>query len=378
MICKDCGKTFQFPLYSFNGTPVCPHCKKETLTVAITKENEEYYNLSRIAFLRYLSPKSTRMDYGEKQRPSEALKKAQGYCQISASQGNPYALLQMGYLLEKFRSESKTEIERIRLAIVYYRALCYCDAEFINAEKGATELTKDEFTKLKIEAGKKLLKLCLKYSALLKTSPQDDYKKNKDKLNAKYSTVYFNEDDSSQSEPFNKVETLINILLSSRSKTKAPLFGVFLLSAEQYQALFTVSENERLSATAKLIKKDPDFLRYMPCDKTGRAQSDKARVFIRLANVERAVSLADSLTEGNYVYLYFFNTYGKHQYLNKKQMLTVKKQLEEDNYALLLSLVNYISEDTAVFFDDDIEQFKTGKNAYGAVAKLIESICAIN
>ncbi len=378
MICKTCGKNFQFPLYSFNGTPVCPHCKKEVLTLAVSKENEEYYNLSQIAFLRYLSPKSANRTVGEKLKPIEALKKAQRYCQISASLGNPFAILQMGYLLEKFRSENKNELERIRLAIVYYRTLCYCEEEAVATEKGANEISQEQFTALKIEAGKRFLKICSKYSSLLKTLPQDDYKRNKERLNAKYSTAYFEDAESSQNTPFNKVEAVVNILTSSRSKAKAPLFGVFLLNANQYKALFETNGNESTSAVAKLIKKDPDFLRYMLCDKSGRVKDDNARVFSRLASVERATSVADNLTEDSFLYLYFFNMYGKHPYLNKKQMQTVKRELENDDYALLLSLVNYVSEDSAVFFDDDIEQFKTNKHASGAVTKLIESICAIN
>jgi uncharacterized paraquat-inducible protein A len=59
MICKNCGSKFSNPLYLYNGSSTCPRCKKEILTISalsVTKENQEYYNLSEIAFLRYLSP----------------------------------------------------------------------------------------------------------------------------------------------------------------------------------------------------------------------------------------------------------------------------------------------------------------------------------
>jgi hypothetical protein len=377
MICKNCGSKFSNPLYLYNGSSTCPRCKKEILTISalsVTKENQEYYNLSEIAFLRYLSPKSVNGTTAEKTSQAELLVKAHYYCQLSAEQGNPHAIMQMAYLLEKFRSESKNELERIRLAIEYYGALCYSELNFVKSEKGAKEISQEEFTLLKVEAGKKMLKLCKKYSALLKSSTRYDYKKNKERLTALYKTASFQDDDFSLATSFNKVDTLIDILSSSRSKTKAPLFGVFFLSAEQFKLLLEKKGGNEQSVVAKLISKDPDFLRYMICDKTGRVASDSDRFFNRIASVKIANEVVETLKEEDYIYLYFFNAYGKHNYLTGKQIQTVKRELEENDQALLLSLVNYISEDTAVFFDDDIEQFKSGKNAHGVVTELIKSV----
>ena len=377
MICKNCGNKFASPLYLYNGSSTCPRCKKEILTISalkVTKENEEYFNLSKIAFLRYLSPKSVNGTTAEKMSQVELLNKAQYYCQLSATLGNPHAIMQTAYLLERFRSENKNELERIRLAIEYYSALCYSELNFVKGENGAKELSQDEFILLKVEAGKKLLKLCSKYSALLKSSIRYDYKKNKERLNALYKTASFQDDDFSPSVNFNKVDSLIDILSSSRSKTKAPLFGVFFLSAEQFKLLFAKKNGGVQSVVSKLVSKDPDFLRYMICDKEGKVSSDSARFFNRIASVKIANEVVENLQDEDFVYLYFFNAYGKHNYLTGKQIQTVKGELEENDQALLLSLVNYISEDTAVFFDDDIEQFKSGKNAYGATTELIKSV----
>lgn len=377
MICKNCGNKFSFPLYLYNGSSTCPRCKKEILTIntlAVTRENEEFYNLSQIAFLRYLSPKSINAAKVEKFSPAETLNKTHYYCQLAATQGNPHAILQMSYLLEKFRSENKNELERIRLAIEYCSALCYSELNFVKGENGAKELSQDEFLVLKVEAGKRLLSLCQRYATLLKSSARYDYKKNKERLTALYKTASFQDDTLSINESFNKVDSLIDILQSSRSKTKAPLFGVFLLSAEQFKSLITKKSGGATSKVANLISKDPDFLRYMICDNEGRVASDSDRFFNRIASVNIANEVVEILTEEDYVYLYFFNCYGKHPYLTNKQIQVVKKELEENDQALLLSLVNYISEDTAVFFDDDIEQFKTGKNAYGAATELIKSV----
>ncbi len=370
MVCKLCKRKFHLPLNLFNGQAVCPHCKNQLVAVSaleITKENEEQFALSKIALLRYLSPKSWKVS-NMNVAGVNLLEKAMEYCDVAAKSGNPKAIFQMAYLLEYFQTENKNQVESIRLAFGYYSALCYNELTSVRREDGAKEFSSQEFLDLKISAATNLLRICSTYAALLKSSGgYYDYKMNKERLSALYKGVKFPENQALNT--FNKVNTVYNTLMASRSRTKAPLFGVFMLSVGQMQELFSIKDK----ACKKLISKSPDLLYYMPCDKNGRVQ-EMDRYFSRIASVEIADRVLEEQRARGYMYLYFFNTSGKHPYLNIKQMQTVKAELERDDQALLQSLVSYISSDMMVFFDDDIERYKIRNSAHGAVEKLIDCV----
>ncbi len=377
MVCNACNRKFRLPLNLFNGQVVCPHCKNELLEInslQVTKENEELYNLSKIALLRYLSPKSFKEEKSDITRAA-LLKLAIEYCDHSAKSGNPKAIAQMAYLLEYFPNEHKNQVEAIRLAFGYYAALCYNELVSVPVKEGAKEFSTEEFFELKTSAGRNLLRICATYSALL-TGPSYDYKKNKERLNA--SPVYKAKnmrfaDEQVLTGSFNKVAAVHNTIDATRSKTRAPLFGVFKLSATQVKELFSADEGEQNSCF-KLIDKSPDFLHYMICDKNGKVRRDEDRYFSRLANIELAEKLCADLKESDYVFFYFFNTSGKHPYLNGKQMQQVKHEIEMDDQALLFSLLSGISDDMAVFFDDDIEMYKNRQSVHGAVERLIDCV----
>ncbi len=377
MVCNTCNRKFRLPLNLFNGQVVCPHCKTELLEInnlQVTKENEELFNLSKIALLRYLSPKSFKEEKSDITRAT-LLKLAIEYCDNAAKSGNPKAIAQMAYLLEYFPNETKNQVESIRLAFGYYAALCYNELVSVPAKEDAKEFTAEEFFELKMSAGRNLLRICATYSALL-TGPSYDYKKNKERLNT--SPIYMAKnihfaDEQVLTGSFNKVAAVLNTIDATHSKTRAPLFGVFKLSASQVKELFAV-DDEGKNVCFKMIDKSPDFLHYMICDKNGKVHRDEDRYFSRLANIELAERLCTDLKENDFVFFYFFNTSGKHPYLNGKQMQQVKRELETDDQTLLFSLLSGISDDMAVFFDDDIEMYKNRQSVHLAAERLIDCV----
>ncbi len=378
MICKVCGRKFLTPLYLFNGQTTCPHCKTELLEVSkleITKQNEELYALSQIAFFRYLSPRSVDDNKAAKPTVSSAklYESAFEYCQKAAEQGHPKAISQMAYMLEHFQSQSKNQLERIRNAFEFYAALCYCDLETVKCEDGVPEFTAQDFLKLKTDAGRNLLKLCKVYAIILKSSIRYDYQTNKERLSKKYANEYFLEDEVGANE-YNKVLSAFDILASSRSKSRAPLFGIFFLSASQAKELFLLEGDKEHISCKKLIDKSPDFLRCRICNANRSALNANDTQFQRLASADRLNGVLEKLKDDQYLTLFFFNTLGRHQYLNGNQMKQIRKAFGEDDQALLIELVKVISEDVAVFYDDDIVQYKKGNHFSGAIESLINSV----
>ncbi len=376
MICAKCKKEYKTALMLFNGQTTCPFCKEEQLSVSdlvINRKNQELFSLSQIAFFRYLTDgKKGEVTASEPSlSKAELLKKAIELCMKSASLGHPKAILQTAYLLENFNKEDMNEQERILLACENYHALCFSDKRSVPIKQNAAEFTEKEFLDLKIYAGKNLLRVCKTYKNVLSNSNKFNYEKVLSRLRTIYKTVAFDEALESEGQKKNKPKSVFDILVSSRNKTRAPLFGLLFVSASEFKEVCQ-KQLENGTTVRKLVAKDKDFLRYSICNANGDL---KDLYFSRLASPEALDALLQELDGSNdYLYLFFFNKHGKHAYLNGNQIKTVKGELEKNEQSLLLSLVGKVSGDVSVFFDDDIVQFKNGKNISKAVEDLIESI----
>lgn len=380
MICSKCKNKISSPLYLFNGQTTCPICKNELLSfesLYITQENEELYKLSKIALSRYLSPNSCAVEKAGKTdlTASELLDRAIDFCSQSARQGNPKAIYQLGYIYEYFSQKNKSKVERIKSAFEFYACICYNDSNSIKIDKNADVFSDKEFYDLKITASKSLLRIASQYSSILSSSNRYDYETNKNRLISIYGNDLF-EEQLLRDDGASNVETIFNALLSTRSKTRAPLFGSFLLSASEVKALFEMVDASTNLSVRKLVKKSPDFLRYTICDIDGRYGNDDV-YYDRVANENRIDDLLNTVEDKNYVYFFFFNSFGKHQYLNGRQMQKVKKYLEENDQTLLKKITQTVTERINVFYDDDVKQFMTGKNIkYSTIEQIVDFICS--
>ena len=287
---SNCGKSFNKPLELYNGAVVCPHCKKElsvVSTIKLTEKNKELYNLSELYLFRYLSPKSQDNNAWKllKLKPAELLELAIENCRQSAKEGNPYATYKMGYYNQFFLETKRSENDRIRVAFNYYASLCYCELKKPKIDMGATPMTEDEFDYLKRQAGVALLNLYSHHSKALKGTSKYDYEKNKQRLVALYGNLPVQETIGT-TRSGSRIKNVFNVISSCLSKTRAPLWGLFLLTGAEFKNLFTMKKytKDKKPELYKLIAKGIE-LRYLPCDNEGLISKDiDDRYFINLVD----------------------------------------------------------------------------------------------
>ncbi len=377
MICtnKNCQKKINEPLELFSGDTACPHCKTKLSVVpkfAFTKRNDELFTLSELYFLRYLSPDS----YNEKAKKllsvsrAGLLSRAIEFCTAAVKEGNPKAVSRMAYYNEHYLEKTRSESDRIRLAFEYYYAICSCQATNVTTEKGVKGFTEVEFQAFKKQAAVSMAKLFYLHPHVFKGRSR--YESKKVEIEAIYGTLSFSSSDESRTVT-NKAKYLHGILLSCFGKERAPLFGLYKICGGDLRELF---EKMNMKSTkfrydfSKLLSKGVE-MRYTLADNKGMVSEDS--YFSRFASDSAVRDLLSTISDSDSLYLYFFNTHGKHQYLSEGQMNRVKKDIAKENHSLLIELIDYSARDY-LFYDDDIHFFKKGWSAKGCAKKLVESV----
>ena len=377
---NNCGKTFAKPLELYNGALVCPHCKKELSVVSefkITERNQELYKTSELYLYRYLSPKSQDIHKGNalKLKPEEMVNLAIENCRQAAKEGNPYAVYRMGYYNEYFLENKRSENNRIRVAFSYYASLCYCEQKLPKIEQGADAVSEDEFENLKRQAGIALINLYTNYSSALKGPNKYDYEKNKQRLTSLFGDLTI-EQGVVNRRSGGRIKGVFKVISSCLNKSRAPLWGLFLLTGAEFKNLFAIKkyEKDKKAEVYKLISKGVE-LRYLPCDNEGNIVRDlDERYFINLVNEDKIKEFLSEIKDDDNFYLYLFNPKGGHQYLSNAQIKRLRKKLAENSYDAVCSLIDYSAQEY-LFFDDDIVAFKKGGKIERCVDLLIEKIC---
>lgn len=377
---NNCGKTFANPLELYNGALVCPHCKRELSLVSdfkLTERNQELFNLSELYLYRYLSPKSQDQTKGNalKLKPEEMVSLAIENCRQSAKEGNPYAAYKMGYYNEYFLETKRSENDRIRVAFNYYSSLCYCEAKKPKVEQGVAPMSEEEFEYLKHQAGVALLNLYSSYSRALKGATRYDFEKNKQRLTSLYGDLGV-EQNIMNKRAGSRIKSVFKVISSCLNKTRAPLWGLFLLTGDEFKNLFTLKKyaKDKKPEVYKLIAKGIE-LRYLPCDSQGSITKDiDERYFINLVNEDKIREFLAEIRDDDNFYLYLFNPKGAHQHLSNSQIKRVGKKLADNSYEAVCSLIDYSAQEY-LFFDDDIVVFKKGSKIERCVDLLIEKIC---
>ena len=376
----DCGKIFATPLELYNGALLCPYCKRELSVVTkfkLTVRNQELYNISEIYLYRYLSPNSqdnVKTNVANLTR-EEMLDLAIENCRQAAKEGNPYAAYKMGYYNECFLENKRSENDRIRVAFNYYASLCYCETKKLSIETGATQMTEEEFTYLKHRAAISLLNLYAHYSKALKGVNKYDYEKNKQRIVSLYGELAV-EENGVNKKTGSRIKSVFSVISSCLNKTRAPLWGLFLLTGAEFKNLFTIKKyaKDKKAEVYKLITKGIE-LRYLPCDNEGVIARDRDdRYFINLPNEDRIKEILSTVKDDDNFYLYLFNPKGGHEYLTNSQIKKIGKKLAEDSYEAVCTLIDYSAQEY-LFFDDDIVVFKKGGKIEKCVDLLVEKIC---
>ncbi len=378
MICtnKSCGKKFNVALDLFNGISTCPHCKKELTVIhdfKITQHSEALYNLSELYFFRYLSPQSYKptVDGVLALSPAQLLEKAIEICSEAAKDGHPKAVYKMGYYNEHYLDTSKSESDRMRKAFDYYSAICFYDKNSVPTEKSVKSFSGDEFEAFKRNAATCLLNLLTKYPRAFKGANKYDYETNNQRIISMYGAVSVNKK-FKKSKNVGKSKSIRQILTSCFSKERAPLFGLFFLGADDLKDLFDSKKTEKGKQNfLKFISKGLD-VRFLQCNSEGVVESGE-RYFTRFKSEDKLKQFISEIANGEFYYLYFFNTHGKHAFLSNSMMEKVKTELQRDDYELIGRLIDFQMLEY-LFFDDDIMQFKKG-GIRGSSERLIDYVC---
>lgn len=379
MICtnKNCGKKFNTPLDLFNGISVCPRCKKELAASSdfkITRRSEETFNNSQLYYYRYLSSSDVTKSNNDKlialSKP-QLLEKAIELCSKAADDGNPKAVFRMGQYNEYYLDTSKSETERMRKAFDCYSAVCFYEKNSVETEKAVKTLTIEEWEGFKRNAAVCLLNLLAKNPNAFKGANKYDYEINSKKLTAIYGTLNVNSR-VKKSKNLAKAKSIRQILTSCLSKERAPLFGLYFLTADELKSVFDFKKTEKGKQNfIKFISKGLD-VRFLPCTADGLTVDDDG-YFTRYKSEDRLKKFVRQVENNEYYYMYFFNTHGKHAYLSPSVMEKVKNELQRNDCELLCKLIDYQSLEY-LFFDDDVVAFKKG-GIRGSVERLIDYVC---
>lgn len=384
MICTNgkCGKKFKTPLDLFNGIQACPYCKQQITDVRefkFTTSNEKLYNLSELYYLRYLSPNSysTETQKTLSYSKTELLDNAIKICSVSAKEGNPLAVYKMGYYNEHYFETAKSESDKVRIAFDYYAELGYSQSKKVTTEKRVKGLTDDEFALLKRNSAIAMLGLISKYPSAFKGDKEYVSKYNIDfnlnKIKKLYGDISINDVVITKTATVNKGKSLNNILKSCFSKERAPLFGLFFVSFEDFKKAFASEGNDKRKQNyVKFLSKGFD-VGYLECDEEGNVSHSESRYFTRLNEISLKQFVLDEENKDKYFYLYFFNSHGKHNYLSSGKMEKIKKELASNEYELVGRLIDFGLLEY-LFFDDDIVYFKKASLS-GVVEKLINYVC---
>lgn len=365
MICEKCKRSFERPLELYNGDWACPLCH-ESLTLSnirlvVTDETEELFKMSEVCYLRALkTPPADKKAY------SDLLTKAVDFCKEAAHRGHPKALLRLAYLYDAgyFSIDGS---EAFRLAYDYYKAVWKGKINDMRGSKANADYS---------EGGVKVRKSAARlYLNLLKNAPPkmrslDRYRYDSELRAVKDAGLYESGGDSASYGVIagDRAGRICEILDSCFSKERAPLFGLMMVSSEEFSALAKMTETGRTGVRNKLLRIAEKVDLYLVDVTSG---------------IPRAVRNTGDLAvaDGNYC-LYFFNTQGRHA-LSGGKMNAVRKSLQRGDsvtdFARVNELISIISRGEEycdyVFGDDDITVHKSKTESVGhALGDLIKTV----
>lgn len=365
MECEKCKRQFERPLELYNGDWACPLCHESlalsNIRLVVTDDTEALFKMSEVCYLRALkTPPADRKTY------SDLLTKAIDCCKEAAHQGHPKALLRLGYLYDAgyFSVDGS---EAFRLAYDYYKAVWRGKINDMRGSKANADYS---------DGGIKVRKSAARlYLNLLKNAPPkmrslDRYRYDLEVRAVKDAGLYEEGGDA----PYygvvagDRAARICEVLESCFSKERAPLFGLMMVTAEEFAALAKMTETGRTGTRYKLLR-----------------IAEKVDVYLIdvTSGVPKAVRNASDLAvaDGNYC-LYFFNTQGKHA-LSGGSMNAVRRSLERGDsvtdFARVNELISIISRGEEycdyVFCDDDIIVHKSKAESAGhALGDLIKTV----
>lgn len=365
---KECNKVIEQPLELYNGEWACPYCRTIMGNImtdfVITKENDQIFQLAESCYYAWLD---AAVHTREGSRNTSMLNKAIELTREAAATGNPEAAVRLGYYYDKDYTEvNKSEVSRCRAAYAYYSAVCFADINKFKAEKDVTET--HDFAKLRERAARYMLKMLASAPEELTKIQKFNYNDNADKVKKQLNMDIPPVEESGGVKP-SAQQQAFDKLRSCFSRQKAPLFGIFKLSGEEFKALAAIKSAG--DGVIKFIKRGV-FLAVAPANENGKVDDG---TFEALKN-ERAFNeyLQYSVEEENDYWLFFFNEKGGHRFYGKFALDKIRKALTAADYELVAAFIESWAGEDLTFLDDDIYMCKDKTTIKNAVSRLEDAV----
>lgn len=365
MICRNCNKQIARPLELYNGDWACPLCKKvlnvKSVDVTVTAENDETFKLSELCYLRALkrlAEKPGAMQY------DMLIETAVEYCRIAARQGNPKALVRMGYYYE-YGYLTADATESMRLAYEYYRAV-WSSSPAVEYKSDDPDYA-DNCRKLRDIAANRYLDIIKRIPGSHNGSGDLGYRDEKQKILAKGLSV--TDDDMDDALGMDRISHVMGVLQSCFSSDRSPLFGIMRLSEGEFGTLRAVTDGGSKGA-AKIVRFAKKITVVLFDVNDGSFKTIKTADNCNAVDGDRAY------------YLYFFNENGDHG-ISKRACAKIGKVLRKSDvfgeYARVKRLIEEMGRSVCIsdyiFGEDDVLMYKSRFESYDhATDDLINSV----
>jgi hypothetical protein len=168
------------------------------------------------------------------------------------------------------------------------------------------------------------------------------------------------------------------ILISTVSKQRAPLFGAFCMRVgeivELYKRPMPGKETKIPSAIYWLTTNKKLLLAYID---RNMVDSDE-EPFKRLSTQRSVESMVKEHSSEDFVWIFFFNHNGAHKYLNSsgKREKVLDKIFGRTGTDLLKNMLQNGNQMQYTFYDDDIFYFVKQNNFPDATRALVDKVCS--
>ena len=369
--CAVCGKDVS-PLELYDGFIACPICKNflddKFGRFVITKDNDELFNQAEILYAGWLFNKNGKTGLADVQR-------AINLCRTSANMGNPKALARLAYFYDKkYIGELTSETMRVKMAYAYYSAICFSGLTGIETEKGAKRV---EWLDMREQVALAMLDMLSTAPAELRQSPAYNLKDNLDRVQNELGVAMNYKPRSFGEEATTISARSFDVLVSTVSKQRAPLFGAFRLRIDElielYRRPFPGKETKIPSAIYWLTTNKKLLLAYIDSNKID--VSDE--LFKRLSTQRSVEAMIREHADSDTVWIFFFNHNGAHKYLGsaRKREKVLDKIFGRTGTGLLKNMLQNGNQKQYVFYDDDIYFFTKQNNFADATRALVDKVC---
>lgn len=266
-------------------------------------------------------------------------------CRAAVAEGYPHAVVKMGYYYDKdYIALDRTEEFRCRVASDYYCKVVYHDETPRYVDAVTPEISWEDLQR--VAAGMFMDMLAGAQKSLSGyASSKYSYEENFKRLSGRYSLPVNN--NLSQRSGRDKASFAVTVLESCKlNKTRAPLFGVINLTADETRFVFVPK--------GAVMKICGDLNLWI----------NGGNKITRVNNTSAFNSFLKELS-GESVWIYFFNNnLGGHKYLTGAQRKTLCDLMMRDGFSRFIRLKESAKErgrSEYLFSDDDIRFFISGR-----------------